>query len=356
MKKVLWVTIMVLGFVPNLSISDTCFPEKGSKFKVTNVQPTDTLNVRTGETTSFPVIDQLAHNQTGIISLGEVKFKSNECMHKCEIDKTLGDNHASKDKNLEKSIINECIGRSKIWYKIVTPNNVVGWASGKYLKLQERVNTDDFDKFTEKTISKSNPSKDELENSKDSTVAMLRENNELLSEKVEELKGKKSDYERLKIENEKLRTEIKNLSVETDLTKKQMTQTDVSISKNIKDKNDPVGGQMLDFPLSGTEKGSLRKVYSWVDACKGAQCINFDCTAAKITKYLTTNSPLSTRIDPTNSDLLEPIDMFNNFSSDKNKYFLRTYAGADKLFCHFYLKGVLMGYKSYNEILSKELQ
>ncbi|MGC6520151.1 MAG: SH3 domain-containing protein [Candidatus Puniceispirillaceae bacterium] len=106
--------------------ADICEPEKGNPLKVVNVEADDTLNVRTGYTTKYPVLFELEPDHKNITYISSI-FKTDECASLCEA-------YSQGGAALADLITERCLRKNLIWYRIKTNDGGEGWASSKYLK------------------------------------------------------------------------------------------------------------------------------------------------------------------------------------------------------------------------------
>ena len=108
---------------------NVCLPSAADTFEVINVNSDDTLNVRSGPTSQYGILDKLWHRQRNIISTGNVAYQTEGCEAACT---------AYSNGNLAtiSYIEEQCLSKSQIWFELVSPSGASGWASAKYLQIQ----------------------------------------------------------------------------------------------------------------------------------------------------------------------------------------------------------------------------
>ncbi|MDC1229643.1 SH3 domain-containing protein [Octadecabacter sp.] len=106
--------------------ADICQPTDQSVFQVIGVNSDDTLNVRSGPTTQYPVVAELGPTATNVRYAGDIFFKDDDCRLLCG-RQVLGDTSVSA------TIQTQCLQRNQIWFMVQTPDNRIGWASSKFL-------------------------------------------------------------------------------------------------------------------------------------------------------------------------------------------------------------------------------
>jgi len=110
--------------------ADVCVPSSNRTLKVVGVASDDTLNARSGFSTNYPVLFELAPNASGIRYLGEKKYKTENCAVLC-------DQFQNGSSELAPTILRECRKKNRIWYFIQNSDGQYGWVSGKYVEEDE---------------------------------------------------------------------------------------------------------------------------------------------------------------------------------------------------------------------------
>ena len=128
MLKIYWLIVvrsLISIIIASQATADICKPETENLLKVVNVESNDTLNVRTGYTTKYPVITELEPDEAGIKYVSAF-YKSEECASLCTA-------YSQGGKALTDLIVDRCLNKNLIWYRIRSKGGVEGWASSKYL-------------------------------------------------------------------------------------------------------------------------------------------------------------------------------------------------------------------------------
>ena len=129
MKTVSIFSIIVLMYIFP-AYADVCVPSSNRTLKVVGVASDDTLNARSGFSTNYPVLFELAPNASGIRYLGEKKYKTENCAVLC-------DQFQNGSSELAPTILRECLKKNRIWYFIQNSDGQYGWVSGKYVEEDE---------------------------------------------------------------------------------------------------------------------------------------------------------------------------------------------------------------------------
>lgn len=106
---------------------DICDPAKGTALRVVGVAANDTLNVRTGPTSSNALVARLAPGQV-VTSTGRAAQAKGQCYTTCS-GAEVGLNDTGR------SIAYGCKAKGQIWYELRSAKGEVGWASGRYLEV-----------------------------------------------------------------------------------------------------------------------------------------------------------------------------------------------------------------------------
>ncbi|TXH96833.1 MAG: hypothetical protein E6Q73_13115 [Pseudorhodobacter sp.] len=106
---------------------DICDPAKGTALRVVGVAANDTLNVRTGPTSSNALVARLAPGQV-VTSTGRAAQAKGQCYTTCS-----GAEGGLNDTG--RSIAYGCKAKGQIWYELRSAKGEVGWASGRYLEV-----------------------------------------------------------------------------------------------------------------------------------------------------------------------------------------------------------------------------
>lgn len=136
-----FLTVCVLALIakPLVAAANVCDPENVEEFAVAGVQQDDTLNVRSGPTTKYPVIEELLPTATGISYGADKYFLEWECQSLCR-SAIKGNQEANK------RVQSQCFQKNQVWFEIVTPTNKTGWVSAKYLKAIKVKSSNDLSK------------------------------------------------------------------------------------------------------------------------------------------------------------------------------------------------------------------
>lgn len=116
-----WATTLPLSATANV-----CDPDQSLEFSVSGVRADDTLNVRSGPTTEYPVVAELLPNEVGIRYGGDKYFLDWECQALCR-------KVSNGRPELFETAQSQCFQKNKVWFEIITPASTIGWVSAKYL-------------------------------------------------------------------------------------------------------------------------------------------------------------------------------------------------------------------------------
>ncbi|NDW52128.1 SH3 domain-containing protein [Aliiroseovarius sp. PrR006] len=136
MKKTFYILIFAFLGMNSTANAVTCTPTSEMEFSVGGVMSDDTLNVRAGPTTKYPVVTELRHNEVGIRYGGDRYFLDWECQSMCR--KLVSGSTVISDE-----ISSQCFQRNQVWFEIITPNGMTGWVSAKYLRVTKETVTQD---------------------------------------------------------------------------------------------------------------------------------------------------------------------------------------------------------------------
>jgi hypothetical protein len=114
--------IAITSFSSDTASASVCEPTS-QLYNVVGVESWDTLNVRSGPSTKYEVIDELKSNETGIWVTGEFTAKTDACEAACN-------SNVSEINDLLK----KCFANGNIWYEVHVSQSEVGWASAKHLE------------------------------------------------------------------------------------------------------------------------------------------------------------------------------------------------------------------------------
>ena len=113
--------IALTSFSPAIVSANVCEPTS-ELYKVFGVESWDTLNVRSGPSTKYEVVDELAPNETGVLVTGNFLAKTDTCQTACD---------SNNSDNID--LLKECFSKGNIWYEVHISQSEVGWASAKHL-------------------------------------------------------------------------------------------------------------------------------------------------------------------------------------------------------------------------------
>lgn len=126
MSKSIVFSLCIIFLLNSVALGNTCTPQVDMEFMVQGVSKDDTLNVRSGPTTNYPIVTELRHNEEGIRYGGDRYFLNWECQRLC---RQVSQGNASAVSETKA----QCFQRNQVWFEIVTPSGISGWVSAKYL-------------------------------------------------------------------------------------------------------------------------------------------------------------------------------------------------------------------------------
>lgn len=124
------VAIALAGLLPAKAAANVCEPTS-ELYNVVGVETWDTLNVRSGPSTKYEVVDELEPNETGIWVTGNFLAKTDACRAACDSN--------NPDNN---DLLKECFSKGNIWYEVHVSQSQVGWASAKHLEVASKTKID----------------------------------------------------------------------------------------------------------------------------------------------------------------------------------------------------------------------
>ena len=124
------IAVLLIAAMPALA-EPICDPARGTEMRIVGVASNDTLNMRSGPSSSYPNVSQIRPGERGVKATGRTAWAKGQCTTTCS-----GAEGGLNDTG--RSIAYNCKAKGQIWYEVRRENGATGWASGKYIELGRR--------------------------------------------------------------------------------------------------------------------------------------------------------------------------------------------------------------------------